>query len=96
MRQHPIISNRTNEHVTSASSNVSESDIKKWFKDIQQYLCNENLSHILKVPKRVFNGDETGFSLYPKTKTVLAPKGIKDVYKVAAGNKRKYNSYVYI
>lgn len=89
LRCNPIITSRTSEHVTSASANVSESDIKKWFNDIYQYLEDKNLTHILTDPKGIFNGDETGFSLCPKTKRVLAAKGSKYVYEVATGNAKK-------
>lgn len=84
-----MISVRTSEHVTPASANVSEQNIRKWFDDIHQYLSDENLSIILNDPSRVFNGDETGFSLCPKTKSVLGPKGAKDVYEVAKRNEKE-------
>jgi len=45
-----VISVRTSEHVTSASANVSEQSIRKWFDDIHQYLSDENLSIILNDP----------------------------------------------
>lgn len=89
MRRHPLISIRTSEHVTSASACVSEKDIKKWFADVQLYLEDNGLDEILQDPTRVFNGDETGFSLCPKNKTVLAPKGVKDIYEVAVGNSKE-------
>jgi len=96
MKCHPIISQRTSEHVTAASACVSEEDIKKWFSDIHGYLVKEGLDDILNDPSRLFNGDESGFALCLKTKTVLAPKGSKDVYEVAIGNsKKKSDSYVY-
>lgn len=63
--------------MTSASGNVSETNIKKWFDDLYQYLTEEKLADILNDPVRVFNGDETGFSLCPKTKSVLGPRGAK-------------------
>lgn len=89
MRRHPNISVRTSEHVTDASACISENDIKKWFNDIYKYLTEEGLCDILNDPTRIFNGDETGFNLCPKTKTVLAPKGSKDVYEVSVGNSKE-------
>lgn len=47
------------------------------------------MDHILKDPHRIFNGDESGFSLCPKTQSVLGPKGAKDVYEVATGNAKE-------
>jgi len=79
MRRHPLISVRTSEHVTSASACISETDIKKWFSEVHLYLVENGLNEILEDSTRVFNGDETGFSLCPKNKTVLAPRGVKDI-----------------
>jgi len=89
MCRHPNLSLRTSEHVTAASVCLSENDIKKWFNDIYKYLSEEGLCDILNDPTRIFNGDETGFSLCPKTKTVLAPKGSKDVYEVSVGSSKE-------
>lgn len=44
---------------------------------------------ILNDPERIFNGDETGFSLCPKTKSVLGPRGAKDIYEIAKGNEKE-------
>ncbi|CAI6374141.1 unnamed protein product [Macrosiphum euphorbiae] len=90
LKRNPIISKRTSEHVSSASGNVSETNIKKWFDDIiYQYLTEEKLADILNDPPRVFNGDETGFSLCPKTKSVLGPRGAKVIYEIAKGNEKE-------
>lgn len=89
MRRHPNISVRTSEHVTAASAGISQNNIKKWFNDIYNYLTEEGLCDILNDPTRIFNGDETGFTLCPKTKNVLAPKGAKDVYEVSVGNSKE-------
>jgi len=86
MKRHPTISVHTSERVTAASTCVSEKDIKKWFTDIYGYLVKEGLDDILNDQSRLFNGDESGFALCSKTKTVLAPKGLKDMYEVAVGN----------
>jgi len=52
-------------------------------------LEEENLCDILNDHSRIFNGDETGFSLCRKTKTVLALKDSKDVYEIAVGNAKE-------
>jgi hypothetical protein len=47
------------------------------------------LAEILEDSRHVFNRDETGFSLCPKTKTLLGLKGTKDVYEIAKGNSKE-------
>ncbi|KAF9416053.1 hypothetical protein HW555_006465, partial [Spodoptera exigua] len=80
--KHPEVALRTSEAVTSASSKISESNIRSWFTQIENYLKENNLFHILSDPSRVYNGDETNFILCPKNTKVIAPKGEKNVYEV--------------
>ena len=82
LKRHPLLTERQPEGVTAASATVSEADIKKWFKTITEYLNDENYSDVLQYPSRIFNSDETCFMLCPKTKSVLAPKGVRNVYEV--------------
>lgn len=82
LKRHPEIALRTSEAVTSASSKISESNIRSWFTQIENYLKENNLFHILSDPSRVYNGDETNFILCPKNTKVIAPKGEKNVYEV--------------
>jgi hypothetical protein len=43
LRRHPEIVERTSEPVTSASSCVSEADIRKWFDEVQLYIEEKKL-----------------------------------------------------
>ncbi|KAI4464223.1 hypothetical protein MML48_3g00003013 [Holotrichia oblita] len=85
LKRHPALTHRTPEAVTSASSVVSEADIRKWFSSVEEYLKSKNQDHILKNPTRVFNGDETCFYLCPKNFKVIAPRGARNVYEVDSG-----------
>nr|CAI5866984.1 unnamed protein product [Callosobruchus analis] len=74
LRRHSEIALRTSEGVTAASGNVSGENIRE-----------EGYMEILNDPSRVFNADESGFQLCPKTKKVLAPRGAKNIYEVDVG-----------
>ncbi|KAG5887245.1 hypothetical protein JTB14_034995 [Gonioctena quinquepunctata] len=74
---------RTPEGVTSSSANISEKDIRGWFKEIEAYLRRKDYMSILEDPARVFNGDETGFYFCPKLGK--APKGTKNAYEIDLG-----------
>lgn len=74
-RRHPHIRLRTPEGVSSASSKVSETDIRRWFEQVGGYLEENGLMSVLEDPTRVFNADETSFLMCPKTGKVLAPQG---------------------
>ncbi|XP_062541699.1 uncharacterized protein LOC134209705 [Armigeres subalbatus] len=79
MRRHPQLTLRTPEGITSASAKVSEQDIRKWFKTVEDYLVENNIADILNDPSRILNGDETGFCMNVPPKKVLATKGVKNV-----------------
>ncbi|KAG5885670.1 hypothetical protein JTB14_001952 [Gonioctena quinquepunctata] len=82
LKRHPQIGQIPSEGVTSASSCVSEADIRKWFAEIQEYLIEKDLLHVISDPSRVFNGDEIGFHICPSTEKVFAKRGSENVYSV--------------
>ncbi|KAF9420546.1 hypothetical protein HW555_003296 [Spodoptera exigua] len=82
LKRHPELSIRTSEAVTSASSKLSEKQIRNWFKQVEEYLKENDLFNILSDPSRVYNGDETNFILCPKNTKVIALRGTKNVYEV--------------
>lgn len=89
LKRHPCIVERTSEAVTSASSCVSEKDIRKWFQEISDYIKEKGLQAVMQNPSRVFNGDETAFQICPYTGKVLAGKGEKNVYAVEHGGSKE-------
>lgn len=75
--------------MTSASSCVSEADIRKWFAELEEYLTENGLLDVISDPSRVFNGDETGFQICPSTGRVFAQKGAKNVYTIDKGSPKE-------
>lgn len=82
LKRHPQITLRTPEFVTNASSKVSKSDIESWFRKIREFLAAHGWLDVLDDPERVYNGDETSFYLNPKTKSVFALRGSRNVYDI--------------
>lgn len=78
--RNPSISNRVAENLTMSRASVTKEQICSWFKRTEDYLKENNFFDVLEDPRRIFNGDETGFLLNPKGKKVLAPKGEKSIY----------------
>ncbi|KAJ8911934.1 hypothetical protein NQ315_016275 [Exocentrus adspersus] len=67
IERHKELSLREAEGLTKARSVITEEYIRKWFKDLDQFLQENNASSILEDPSRILNGDETSFSMCPKT-----------------------------
>lgn len=88
LKGHPTLSKRVPEGITNASSCVSETDIRNWFKEIFKYLSEENYLHILEEPSRIFNSDETCFMVSPKLKNVIGPRGVRNIYEVKKGDSK--------
>ncbi|KAI4464058.1 mediator of rna polymerase ii transcription subunit 17 [Holotrichia oblita] len=63
----------------------TEKDIRKWFLEIETYINETNLGDDIMDPSRVYNGDETGFQICPKTGKVYTAKGAKNVDTIDKG-----------
>lgn len=74
-RRHPKVVPRKPEGVSDASSKVSEENIRGWFKQVHDYFVENDFLDVLEDPSRIFNADESGFEICPKTGEVLAIKG---------------------
>lgn len=89
LQRHPDLSIRKPEGVTNASANVTEYDIRKWFKEVKEILAEEGVDHLLNEPSRLLNGDEACFWLDPTADRVIAKRGERNVYKVDQGPSKK-------
>lgn len=89
LQRHPEIVHRTAEGISKGRAIITEELIRKWFKELREYLKEINAEDVIKDPRRILNGDETSFNLCPKTGKVLAPKGYKNVYQINAGNEKE-------
>lgn len=89
LKRHPEISLREAEGINKARATVTEESIRLWFRELEKFLHDNNLSEILGHPNRIFNGDESGFALCPKTGKVLAPKGWKNLYQIKTSQEKE-------
>ena len=78
LRRHPEISLRTPQVLeTCRAKACTPTALAKWYTDFEQFLATHDL---IDKPTRIYNCDESGFSLCPKSGKVLAPTGAKSVY----------------
>lgn len=75
------------ENVSSNRANISDGDIHDWFNEVGEYLKSKKLDKI--DASRIFNCDETGISLNPKSSSVFVEKGTKNVYRVVGNNEKE-------
>lgn len=89
--RHPKVADRTPERITQASANVSEQNLRKWFKDVEsQFQTHEEFENLLLngSSSQIINMDEISFSMDPIPSKVLAEKGSKNVYITEKGSSK--------
>ncbi|KAK3700047.1 hypothetical protein RRG08_052503 [Elysia crispata] len=85
-KRHPDLSERTPLALGKERALVTPSGLAAWFQEMKHYL--DTISpQLLDSPDRLYNADETGFSLCPKSKKVIAEKGSKHVYNLSSNTK---------
>ncbi|CAB3254267.1 unnamed protein product [Arctia plantaginis] len=83
------VSLKNAEGINKARAQVTEESIRLWFRELEEYLDSIHQKDILNDPKRIFNGDESGFALCPKTGKVLGPRGFKNLYQIKPSNEKE-------
>lgn len=89
INRHPEISLRSAEAIEKSRAKVTKQYILSWFRDLVNFLENINASDVLLDPSRIFNADESGFSLHPKSGKVLGPRGYKNLYEIKKGSEKE-------
>lgn len=87
LKRNPEIREKTAQNITKARDDVTEDDIIKWFKEVDEYLEEKGLKEVLEDPSRIFNADESAFFLTPKQDKVLAKRGDNNLYSTGGDEK---------
>lgn len=64
LQRHSEISQRMTQNLTSSRAAVSETNIRRWFNEINEYFITNNIE--INDPRQIFNADETAFFCHPK------------------------------
>jgi hypothetical protein len=86
LRRNPSISERTPMQLGKERARIQPAQVSKWFDDFHNYVNNID-AQLLQDPSRIYNADESGFSLCPKSGRVIAPKGTPTVYNFTSSDK---------
>ncbi|XP_077292126.1 uncharacterized protein LOC143915379 [Arctopsyche grandis] len=62
------------------SLGITENDIRRWYRDVMEYLRENSFQDTLLDPTRIFNADETVFPTCSDTGRVFAPTGYRNAY----------------
>ena len=94
LHRYPEVSLKTHQalQICRASSCTAEV-MDKWYSDYEQFLLIHDLYNR---PDQIWNADESGFPLCPKSGKILAPKGEKHVYHVTGSSKQQITTLVCI
>ncbi|XP_071109876.1 uncharacterized protein [Haliotis cracherodii] len=87
LKRNPTISVRTPTQLSKERAMVSQQKIADWFDTFTTYIADKTDSDILHDPSRLYNADESGFPMCPKSGRVLAERGSQTVYNFSASDK---------
>lgn len=88
LKRNPSVKPRKPEALSTASTNISEADIRKWWNNIDSYLKINGYDDIIKNPSRVGNCDESMFEFNPKPGKVLVERESKNSYLAQNGGNK--------
>ena len=86
MKWHPELLVKMSNILSRERCQVSYDNLIYWFQELDTYLKEVGKHKILDDPTQIYNADESGFPLAPKSKKVIALKTDKHVYQ--GGNKQ--------
>jgi hypothetical protein len=90
LKRYPEIKQKHAESVSKAPAAVTQDRIHGWFAEVSDYFKEKNLESVLLDPNHIFNGDESGFALCPKSGKVLGPARSKeDFYERVTSEKEQ-------
>ena len=87
MQRHPQLSVRMPEALQLAHAICCTPEAPQvWYSDFDQFSMIHNVKN---QPLQIWNADEAGFPLYPKTGKVLALRNSRNVYSVTGDSKEQ-------
>ncbi|KAL8584634.1 hypothetical protein ACOMHN_002363 [Nucella lapillus] len=87
-KRHTVVSERMAQPLGRERAVVTRDGLSAWFGDMKEYVDGIDPT-LLSCPERIFNADESGFSICPKTKRVITMMGTKHVYSVTSGTRQQ-------
>ena len=86
-KRHPILSIRQPEHLQLSRARCCTPEaIRSWFLEFEQFLV---VNGVKDCPSQIWNADEAGFPLCPKTGRVVAMKTDKNVNGITGDSKEQ-------
>ena len=80
-QRHPEIHDRMSLALSREQAAITNDDLQGWFAELRQYMTTAGHPYIFDDPTRIYNADETGFSLSPRPPKVLADVTQRHVYQ---------------
>lgn len=88
VKLHPELAEKTPMQLGKERAVITPAKIENWFRELRAFLSDEVQDpDLITDPSRLYNADESGFPLCPKSGKVLSMKGAKHVYNYTSSNK---------
>lgn len=89
LQRHPVVKERNTEVISKTRASVTEKQLRQWYFELEDFLKKEDAISILRDPSRIYNLDETGIQMCPKTGKLLGPKKEKNLYFISPGQEKE-------
>ena len=89
LKRHPEITNTNTELLSKARACVTEESIRQWFNETILYFKQEGALDVLSDSDRVYNLDEIGIEICPKSGKLLGARKERDHYRIANGQEKQ-------
>ena len=87
-KRYPEIRERLGQPLGRERAGVTKDALGEWFQQLKLYLDAVDPT-LLTSPDRIFNADESGFNICPKTKKIISMTRVKHVYSVTSGTRQQ-------
>ena len=84
LKRNKEIALKNTEVISKSRAAMTEEIIRAWFVMVQEYLKEEDAADIFNDPARIYNLDEIGMQICPKTGKLLGEKTEKNNYVIAS------------
>lgn len=80
IKRHSVLKGKVLKTLNTARIDVTEEQLRTWFKQISQNIMKNNMQAVLEDPSRIFYCDESAYYIGPKGQAVLTRKDGKYVF----------------
>lgn len=89
LKRHEKITIKNPEVISKGRASVTETNLREWSTEVESHLTEMGWANVLTKPGSIFNEDEIGIQLCPKSGRLLRKNGEKDCYEISSSKEKE-------